>query len=1550
MIKTKTMKTKMMIVLAMLFSLQSFGQTVGQIFASGGINYRITSGTTVEVAPTSITGVISIPANVSYNNTNFTVTSIGDDAFAGNSSLGIVSIPNSVTIIGARAFKNCRQLISVSIPNSVTSIGNYAFERCWDLTSITIPNSVTTIGEGAFQSCDELISIVVPNSVTSIGVYAFSFCDKLTSVTIPSSVSSISAATFQSCPRLISINFPNSVTSIGTAAFQNCISLTSVTIPNSVLSIGRSAFSGCSGLTSAIIPNSVTSIGDGAFSNCSALTSFSIPNSITNISAETFQNCTSLTAVSMPTSVLSIGRDAFQNCLALKDINISASVLNIGLRAFDNCRALKDINIPASVTGIGARAFSYCNSLISVTANWSIPLTISRDVFDGLNLCNISLNVPSGTEVLYDATSVWTEFAGSINFVPPIAAAQTLCGSATVADLVATGHNLQWYNSATSLAPLLISTAVTSGIYYVSQTGCSESTRTSVTVTIINTAAPTAVAQTLLSTATVANLVAIGANLQWYDAQTGGTSLTITTPLATGTYYVSQTINNCESPRTAVAVTILPQYTAIPDSNFEQALFDKGIDTVIGDNRVLTAAIINIPTLDVSNKGIADLTGIEAFYALTDLNCRGNFLTSLNITTVVLLQKLNCSENQIASLNLSNQTVLQLLRSEGNLLTTINTTGISTLLEVYCSNNLMTTLDFTAQTNLQKLYCNNNRLTNLNVTGLTQLNQLGCNNNQLANLNVSNASLSLLNCGNNLLTNIDFRFQEPTLTTFNCQANRFSQMDLRGYNQLSNFNCTLNPNLSCISVDDVAYANANYQKDATASFSPNCFAPIVLNYCRNTVAPPLVSPFAVGVTSRWYTTAVGGRATLRNPTPTTTTDGTRVYYVSQVSNGVESARIAITVNTLGLPGTPGAITGVASQGALVGTTTAASYSVAPVADATSYNWTVPAGVNIVSGQGTTTLTVNFSNVPAGVGSIGNLMVVAVNDLGCSTRAARILALTKALPAAPTAIRMTDAALAIPASGIPTAVTNISRYIGQPTVLTLTARPVAGVTTYEWELPAGVNVLSGAVAVRGGALGGNVITVNFEGVTTAGMFNYTTTSGILTHVLRIGVRSITGVGASTTSNARLVNPTTTSTARLLTLTATAPRASSSIRMTDAMAVDPTKAITVVSTFIGTPRILTLTATPVATANQYNWELPAGVKQLSGGTSNVITVNFADVPAGTTSLYLGVKAVNGAGESVTSNASLLPATNSTARLLRLSATVPGTVPAVTGQLAGLCGKNAYTYTISPSALATSYEITAPLGSIVTSKGTTSKASNVIKTSDLEFTVVYPEKFTTTKETPASITVAAVNGVGKSAIARTLGVTTVVPMPTDITITTDFSLTKQARRVKIHKRIRNKISGSPTFVVVVNDGGQIVSGEGTDEVEIDYSKVPSTIKSTKVLMYDKNSCGVLSLPITRTIILEPTVAKTAETLTIEATEVYPNPVSSVFNVDVAASATGSLTMNVYSLDGNVAMNTKTVALQEGTNTITENVSSLAKGVYVLQLVNTSNNEIITKKLIKD
>ena len=170
------------------------------------------------------------------------VTSIGTGAFRACKSLTSIVLAGDNTVYDSR--ENCNAIIetgtntlicgcqNTTIPDSVTSIGEEAFAGCSSLTSIVIPDSVKSIGERAFSHCSRLSSITIPNNVKSIEDGTFESCKSLTSIVIPDSVTSIGKVAFQYCSTLPSITIPDSVTSIEQGAFNDCDALTHIIIEN----------------------------------------------------------------------------------------------------------------------------------------------------------------------------------------------------------------------------------------------------------------------------------------------------------------------------------------------------------------------------------------------------------------------------------------------------------------------------------------------------------------------------------------------------------------------------------------------------------------------------------------------------------------------------------------------------------------------------------------------------------------------------------------------------------------------------------------------------------------------------------------------------------------------------------------------------------------------------------------------------------------------------------------------------------------------------------------------------------------------------------------------------------------------------------------------------------------------------------------------------------------------------------------------------------------------------------------------------------------------
>ena len=192
--------------------------------------------------------------------------------------------------------------------------------------------------------------------------------------------------------------------------------------------------------------------------------------------------------------------------------------------------------------------------------------------------------------------------------------------------------------------------------------------------------------------------------------------------------------SNCNFPSSCYVPYPTSQYTIIPDSLFELRLMGLGHDS-IHDGYVLKSNIMNIDSLDISNFGIEDLTGIEDFVNMTYLNCSDNQIVNLDLSQNSELSYLDCSNNQINNLLFSQK------KSQSNLIT------------LNCDQNQILTLDVASKILLTSFSCDNNVLTDLNISNGNNLNFSyfsAINNPNLNCISVDNSTWSANNW-----TNID---------------------------------------------------------------------------------------------------------------------------------------------------------------------------------------------------------------------------------------------------------------------------------------------------------------------------------------------------------------------------------------------------------------------------------------------------------------------------------------------------------------------------------------------------------------------------------------------------------------------------------------------------------------------------------------------------------------------------------------------------------------------------------------------------------------------------
>ena len=219
---------------------------------SGGLTYELADATATVTGPVDKTVTsITIPETVTIDNTTYTVTSIGNSAFSGCTSLTTVTLGQVINIGGYAFFGS--GIVSVTIPDSVTSIGNSAFGNCVNLTSINVSSANSN-----YSSIDGVL-------YNKIGSTIFQYpAGKTNSEYIaPTTVRSVEVSAFRYNAHITAIDL-STVTNLKISVFRDCTSLTTVTL-GQVPSIGQDVFSGCTSLALTSLPSNVTSIGKYAF-------------------------------------------------------------------------------------------------------------------------------------------------------------------------------------------------------------------------------------------------------------------------------------------------------------------------------------------------------------------------------------------------------------------------------------------------------------------------------------------------------------------------------------------------------------------------------------------------------------------------------------------------------------------------------------------------------------------------------------------------------------------------------------------------------------------------------------------------------------------------------------------------------------------------------------------------------------------------------------------------------------------------------------------------------------------------------------------------------------------------------------------------------------------------------------------------------------------------------------------------------------------------------------------------------------------------------------
>ena len=165
---------------------------------------------------------------------------------------------------------------------------------------------------------------------------------------------------------------------------------------------------------------------------------------------------------------------------------------------------------------------------------------------------------------------------------------------------------------------------------------------------------------------------------------------------------------------TFISNTSKAQIVNIPDTNFLNALIDLGVD-INADGLISYTEAEVITEINVYGKNISDITGIESFTNLIELNCGLNLLTNINLSENTQLVWLDCSKNNLNNINITNCNLIEHINCSNNNLSNIDLSSNPNIIFFSCKENILSNLDITNCTLIEELYCYINLLTTLDL-------------------------------------------------------------------------------------------------------------------------------------------------------------------------------------------------------------------------------------------------------------------------------------------------------------------------------------------------------------------------------------------------------------------------------------------------------------------------------------------------------------------------------------------------------------------------------------------------------------------------------------------------------------------------------------------------------------------------------------------------------------------------------------------------------------------------------------------------------------------